>query len=116
MSEARFESLISNDETYRVHWRSIPEPIPLNEPFALEVAIFSRDNSDQDPLIVDLSVDGRMPEHRHGMNVIPPVMRRDDGWYEISNLLVHMPGYWQIHIDVTRGGVTERAQADVDLE
>ncbi|MCZ6835732.1 MAG: hypothetical protein O7G85_08160 [Planctomycetota bacterium] len=115
-NDARFNTLISNDRTYRVQWHSLPDPIPLNEPFALELVIFENGNDDQDPLRVELAIDGRMPEHRHGMNVFPEVVRGASGSYRVSNMLFHMPGYWQLHFDITVDGVTERAQADVDLE
>ena len=31
-------------------------------------------------------------------------------------MLFHMPGYWEIHVDITRDEVTERAQFVVNLD
>ena len=65
---------------------------------------------------VELAVDAAMPEHGHGMNRVPKVGARPDGGFHAEGLLFHMPGKWQLYFDVTRGAVTERAQADVVLE
>ncbi len=59
---------------------------------------------------------GRMPEHRHGMTRRPVIVRRADGSFTITGMLFHMPGYWEIHFDITREGETERAQLEVDLD
>jgi hypothetical protein len=57
-----------------------------------------------------------MPHHRHGMNREPSIERMDDGTFEITNMLFHMPGYWELHFDITRGMTTERAQVEITLE
>ena len=111
-----FQSLLSNDQSYQVLWRSIPETIPLNEPFELELMIFDNRALVENPFYVQLAIDGRMPEHRHGMNVIPEVILIGGSMFRVSNMLFHMPGFWQLHFDITRRGITERAQVDVDIE
>ena len=65
---------------------------------------------------IELSVDAAMPEHGHGMNRVPSVAALGDGRFRAEGLLFHMPGRWEIYFDVTRGAITERAQADVELE
>jgi hypothetical protein len=65
---------------------------------------------------VRLDVDARMPEHFHGMNRAPVITARPDGTFDVRGMLFHMSGYWELYFDVTRGGVTERAQVAVELE
>ena len=61
-------------------------------------------------------VDARMPEHRHGMNYRPRVVRKSEGVYVAEGLLFHMPGLWQLMFDVDRGGRMERLMTDIELE
>ena len=57
-----------------------------------------------------------MPEHGHGMNRVPRIEAKGGGRFRAEGLLFHMPGKWELYFDVTRGALTERAQADVHLE
>lgn len=63
-----------------------------------------------------LVVDADMPEHLHGTNRAPRVERRDDGTFVVENLYLHMPGWWEIFLDVVESPWTERAQWRVELE
>ncbi len=106
----------SNGGTYYVVYRAEPDPIPLNTLFSITVDVFDGAERARRPADIDLAVDGRMPEHRHGMNRKPRIVRRDDGSFLVTGMLFHMPGLWELHFDVTRGGTTERSQVDVILE
>jgi hypothetical protein len=50
------------------------------------------------------------------MNTEAVVTPRGPGRFEVAGMLLHMPGRWEIHFDVTDGLVTERAQLDFILE
>jgi hypothetical protein len=108
-------TITSSDGAYRVTYRTQPLPIPMNEPFTLDVRISSADGT---PLGGDvaLEVDAVMPEHGHGMNVEPKTIRETGGRFTVTNLLFHMPGRWELHLDITREGVTSRAQDEIMLE
>jgi hypothetical protein len=108
--------IVSNDGSYYVIYTTEPEAIPLNETFDVKVRIF--DAVDRFRLLTDvrLDIDGRMPDHRHGMNREPRITRNDDGSFLVTGMLFHMPGYWELHFDITRDGATERAQAEVTLD
>jgi hypothetical protein len=109
-------SVASNAGAYRVFFRPSRSPIPRGELFGLDVWIFDA----RDPMHplrgVALAVDAGMPEHQHGMNRRASVRGGDDnGAFHVDGLLFHMPGRWDIYFDVTRGAITERAQASVEL-
>jgi probable HAF family extracellular repeat protein len=89
---------------------------PKNELFTLWVRVL--DGADRRPLSaeVELAVDAAMPLHRHGMTTRPQVRADPDGGFTVRGLLLHMAGDWQLYFDVTRGGLTERAQVAVTLE
>ena len=50
------------------------------------------------------------------MNTIPNVRLNDDGTFAVSEMLFHMPGFWELYFDITEGAVTERAQDEIDIE
>ena len=110
------KSLVSNGGTYYVVINVEPNPLRLNELFTMTVRVAS-DSARSDILDVDeIAVDGRMPAHRHGMNRVPSIEKNADGTFTVSGMLFHMPGDWEIYIDITRAGVTERAQTALTLE
>lgn len=100
--------------TYKVRYTSQPERIPLNEPFSLEVSLARADGGALGG--ERLSVDGRMPEHRHGMTTQPIVHDKGAGHFTVEGMLFHMPGRWELYFDISREGRTERARVVVVLE
>lgn len=68
--------------------------IPLAQPFALEVEVCGGRDVD------DLRVDAIMPAHQHGMNYVPTVMATDDDVFKVQGMLFHMPGLWQLQVDL----------------
>lgn len=105
---------LSSDKTFYVTVTADPSPIPLNKLFTLKVSVF--DPADKAKMLTDVSVaaDAAMPSHDHGMNTKTKVEKAEEGHHGVRGMLFHMPGHWQIYIDVTRGGVTERATFDVN--
>jgi tripartite motif-containing protein 71 len=108
-------SFLSNAGTYEVKYLAAPTPVPLNEPFDLHFSLRER-NGQTLSLGTTVQVDAGMPAHHHGMNLKPTVTINSDGTYTARGLLFHMPGLWQIYFDISRNGVTERAQSDVTLD
>jgi len=108
--------VLSSDDTFWVTYVLDPDPIPLNETFDIRVRVY--DGADRKTLVddVELTVDGRMPQHRHGMNRAPRVERNADGSFNVTGMLFHMPGDWELHFDISRGSVTERCLVEVELE
>jgi hypothetical protein len=101
---------------YRVRFRPRPEDLPLNEMFALEVRVADAATGAPVGADVTIDVDAGMPAHRHGMNTRPRVERMCAGAFLVRGMLLHMPGEWVLSFDVTKGGVTERAQVSLVLE
>ena len=110
------QTALSNAGTYRVSWRADPDPIPLNEGFSIDVWI----EDPADPALelesISLAADAAMPDHGHGMNRKPRVTRNTDGSFRVDGMMFHMPGYWELYLDVLRGAIRERAQFVVELE
>jgi hypothetical protein len=102
--------------TFRVRVDPAPAELPRNEPFELRVQVLDAASRAPPAEEVELMVDAVMPEHRHGMTTRPRVEAAPDGTFLVRGMLLHMPGEWRLRIDVTRGGVTERAEITVGLE
>jgi hypothetical protein len=89
-----------------------PSPAPrVSEFFTLDIAVCARNGSAP----VEVRVDAQMPEHKHGMNYRPSVMRKGDGQFSAQGLMFHMPGRWQLTFDVRAGEASETLRADVRL-
>jgi hypothetical protein len=102
--------------TYWVSFQPMPDPIPLNQPFTMSVAVY--DGADHTKPISDstVSIDARMPAHNHGMNLEPQVTATGDGTAKVDGMLFHMAGHWELYIDVIRDADVERTTFDVTLQ
>ena len=108
-------TITSNDGEYSLSFTTDPAPIPLNDLFEIDATVTTASGAAL-PADTELRVDAAMPAHNHGMNTRPKVSRADDGSYQARGLLFHMSGDWVIYFDITRDGVTSRAQVEVTLE
>lgn len=102
------------DGTWKVAWRPLVDPIPTLDPFTIEVRVTDPQGGDppEDTIVL---VDASMPHHGHGMNVVPRIVRGDDGWVA-EGMLLHMPGRWEFVVDVEHDLDTERAQWTLMLD
>ncbi|MDE0890344.1 MAG: hypothetical protein OSA40_12910 [Phycisphaerales bacterium] len=103
----------TGDGTWTIAWRpTVPVP-PVSEPFSVEIRVTKADGSPPGNGI-EIFLDAEMPHHGHGMNVVPRVTRRGDDWL-VEGILMHMPGRWELSIDVIGEDETERSQWTVQL-
>lgn len=111
------KTLVSNGGGYKVSFVPVPDPIPMNEPFSLDVTVRpSAENSGMDLADLSFSADAAMPAHAHGMTTRARATPLGDGRYRVDGMLFHMPGHWQLYFDIGRGSIVERAQVDIHLE
>lgn len=107
-------SRLSEQGHFRVSYTPEPDPVPLNQYFRLKVQVQNSQNQLLDD--VNIAVDAGMPEHNHGMNSQPEVKKLGPGVFEVRGLLFHMPGYWEIYVDVMQDGRKERAIFGLTLD
>jgi len=100
---------LSNAGTYRVTVELGEEGIAVGVPFDLAVR-FTKADGERVPPAVYLDATAYMPMHFHGMNVDPVERPTKVGAYTIEGMMFHMTGMWEVYLDFTRAGVTERAQ------
>lgn len=106
--------LITESGDYRVEYRAEPHPIPLNEPFALQVTVRGRFRRLPEHY-VELEVDAGMPAHDHGMFTAPQVTVVAPGRFRVGGMLFHMPGQWRMRFVVRRGLMGDIAETDVEV-
>jgi sugar lactone lactonase YvrE len=101
--------IVSNAGTYIVH---IPDlnKLPVGEVQSINFQLATKDGSSFGD--VSVAVKARMEQHNHGMDVNPQVSRVSDKTFQVDGFYLQMAGDWTIYIDITRGGVTERAQGN----
>ena len=101
-ADAKDSGRIDAADGTSIAWRVDPDPLRVDTHFALQIRACA-------PLpIAALAVDAQMPDHRHGMNYKPTVVKAgNDGW-RADGLLFHMPGKWEITFVVTTGQGVQR--------
>lgn len=86
-----------NNGPVQAAWSSQTPPIQTGQLFAVEVEVCPADAT-------LLKVDATMPEHQHGMNYRPSITRLANGHWRAEGLMFHMPGRWELRLDVQSGG------------
>ena len=95
-------------ERWTAWWRSEPAAIPVGAHFSVRFQLCG-------PPVDRVKVRGWMPDHRHGMNYRPGVTLNGlSGTAE--GLMFHMPGRWQLILDVRGKAGRERLTAEAVLE
>lgn len=99
-----------------VEWRAVPDPIPFNRPFELEVRL--TDGADPSRALADapLSVQALMPGHGHGMLRATRTTHVGDGLYRVEGMLFHMEGAWEVLFEVRSDAGVDRAVTEVRLD
>src|SRR2546423_15401339 len=69
----------------------LPTQIGVGAHFSLDIATCSKPGN---PEAESLKVDAQMPEHRHGMNYAPKVIKTGPQRWRAEGLMFHMPGKW----------------------
>jgi hypothetical protein len=116
LTDENLYHVYNDEETYRVSFMPEPNPIPLVEPFSMDVLVRLHPSGEQVGPEVSLKVDAAMPAHNHGMTTQPHVTRGQGGWFHVDGMMFHMPGHWEIYFDVVEGAVSERAIFEIEME
>jgi hypothetical protein len=95
-----------------VAYRLQPSALNVGQFFAAEVIACQ-----PHPGVARIALDATMPAHGHGMNYRPKSTEVAPGHYRFTGLMLHMPGRWQIVIDLYDGTrLIQRLTRDLDLK
>lgn len=109
-------SLVTKEGTYRVVYAPAPDPIPLNENFAVNFTVTYADGREMAlPADLELKADATMPAHKHGMLQQPTMQKETAGKYKVDGMKFHMPGQWMMKAELTSGGKTETVEFEINL-
>ena len=95
-------------ELWTAWWRSEPAPIPVGAHFAIRFHLCG-------PPVDRVRVRGWMPDHRHGMNYRPAVTLMGLSG-KVEGLMFHMPGRWELILNVRGAAGRETLTAEAVLE
>jgi hypothetical protein len=77
----------------------------LAQPFSVGIEVCD------DVAVEGVSIDAIMPAHQHGMNYTPTIVDLGEGAFRVDDMLFHMPGEWEIQLELIYGfGVTRYTQ------
>ena len=100
-------------EGTRIEIYSDLAPLKINRIHSWRIRILDANGAPQE---AHMSISGGMPEHDHGMPTAPQITRQlDNGDYLLEGMRFHMPGAWQLLIELTIKGAQQTAVIDFHL-
>jgi hypothetical protein len=89
----------------------------LHQNASFEVRVYQKNGANLKPADdIGLVVSGEMPGHHHGLTEAPLATRISSSAFTVDGLNLHMPGPWEIYLDLMHGRTVERAQFDVNID
>lgn len=111
---AHEQQLRSEKGHYLIKWQAVAQDkVPLNQYFALDIEVNEPLKPVKYPL--DLNVNAGMQAHNHGMHTKPVVHRLANQHFRVEGMLFHMPGQWQVELDISRGVIRDSARLEISL-
>lgn len=105
---------ITDNQHFRVSFTSKLEPIVINTIHAW--TIYIENNKGQPVLNAEVSVEGGMPEHDHGLPTAPQITKNlGDGCYLLEGMRFHMGGWWTVTISIIDGNISDSVTFDLQL-
>jgi hypothetical protein len=91
------------------------DPITVSKPFGLQLILC--DGGDPAVTVAHtLEADAWMPRHKHGMNYTPTVEQQGKHRFAVTNMVFHMPGLWQVKVNLRAEGKTKSSTYLLDVE
>jgi hypothetical protein len=111
-SDSTSSNLVELESGVILHYRSDPTPLPVAQHFSMHFLVCRGEQS----LVPDaFKLDARMPTHGHGMNYKANIEIQHDGLVAATGMLFHMPGSWQIRVDLSYDGLGRQVKIDYRL-
>jgi hypothetical protein len=105
---------LTENRMFNVSYTSRLEPVPVNKIHSWELVVKTPEGTTVSG--ADISLDGDMPEHGHGLPTQPEVTDElENGKYLVEGLKFSMPGWWVIKFNVNVGGHTDTVKFNLML-
>jgi len=99
------EQFISAGGNYVVYLENDLSESKIGHYLSVELAV--TDSSGERLSKANITIDGGMPGHGHGLPTSPIISEVEDGIYVINGLKFTMPGLWQIVLLIEKSGMTD---------
>jgi len=101
---------------FEVTIRPETEPVPFNRIHTWTLRVVATEGGA--PVEgASIAVDGRMPEHGHGLPTEPEVTAElDGGDYRVEGVRFNMAGWWEFSFEISAGGQTDRVTFNLALQ
>jgi len=104
----------SENKNYQVSYTNKLNPITINTMHAWILHI--ENNTDEPVINANITVNGGMPEHNHGLPTQPQVTQNlGNGDYLLEGMRFHMGGWWQVTITIRENSVSDSVTFDLQL-
>ena len=105
---------VSDAGLYKATITPDADPAPINEMHTWTLHVETPDGKPVEN--AQVSVDGGMPEHGHGLPTQPKVTKYlGNGDYLVEGMRFNMPGMWQLKFRVTAGGQMDQVVFNLAL-
>ena len=105
----------SKDGGFKATYSSDAEAIPVNKMLSWKLKVETADG--QAVKDAEITVNGDMPEHGHGLPTEPKVTKNfGDGTYLVEGIKFSMPGWWIMNFTIKAGGKTETVTFNLQLK
>jgi hypothetical protein len=105
---------MSRGGLYRISYSAGEEPITINKLHTWTVHVETPDG--QPVADADVSIEGGMPEHNHGIPTQPQVTPAGAGDYRVEGMKFQMPGWWTVTVVVLAGDQQDSATFNLLLD
>ena len=100
---------------FSVAYTTDPAVIPVNAFHAWTITVTEKDGKPVND--AEISVDGGMPAHGHGLPTQPQVTKQlGDGKYLIEGVKFSMPGEWEMKFTIKAEGMEETVVRTVEVQ
>jgi hypothetical protein len=106
---------VSKAGTFKAAYTSEPEAVPVNMLHSWKLTVETNDSKPVKD--AEITIEGTMPEHGHGMPTQPKVTKNyGDGTYLVEGMKFSMPGWWVMTFSIKAGGKTDSVTFNLQLK
>jgi len=108
-------SHLSDNGLFRVSWTSDPATPPLNKIHTWTIHVETADGQPVED--AEITVNGGMPQHGHGLPTSPQVTQNlGKGDYLVEGMKFQMLGWWEVRFNISAGGQNDTITFNLTLE
>jgi hypothetical protein len=105
----------SEQESYQVSLTSNLDPVVINQIHSWTLAVETPEGQPVEN--AEITVDGGMPQHEHGLPTSPQVTQElGGGEYLVEGVKFNMAGWWEMRFDIAANGQSDSVSFNVVVQ